>query len=82
MPQAKAKATQSERKKINALRDKILKDLLDSGIVGNTKLSKSDREKKNKARDQKLKSIRYQTGKKAGRPKKAITLYREGAMDF
>tara|TARA_R110000851_G_scaffold134642_2_gene269955 strand:+ start:871 stop:1116 length:246 start_codon:yes stop_codon:yes gene_type:complete len=79
MPQTKA--TPAERKKINDMRDKMLKDLLSKGVVPVTSLMKSTRTNKNKGRDAKLKSIRYQTKKKAGRPKKAITLFREGFLN-
>ncbi len=78
MPQAKATAT--ERKKINEMRDRMLADLLSKGVVPVASLMKSTRTNKNKGRDAKLKSIRYQTKKKAGRPKKAITMFREGFL--
>ena len=80
MPQTKAKATPAERKKMNEMRDKMLADLLRKGVVPISVLDKAPRKTKNKARDDKLKSIRVQTGKKAGRPKKAITMFREGFL--
>mgnify|MGYP003121819187 CR=1 FL=1 len=75
------KATPKERQALNVLRDIKLKDLRKGTGPGRpmmpTKGGKLSREQLNKMRDELLKDVRKDLGMKAGRPKKAITQFRE-----
>jgi len=82
----KVKANKSERKKINEMRDKMIKDLQDKGVTPMYKPSGSlqfeSRSFKNMLRDSKLMTVRKRQGIGRGRPKKAITTFREGLYKF
>jgi|TARA_R110000782_G_scaffold81426_1_gene160857 hypothetical protein len=77
----KAKATPAERKEINDMRDKLLKEvkqeLEDSNRSFLHSLAKLGRFDTRMGRDSKLKKYRKEAGIGAGRPKRAITQLRE-----
>lgn len=75
------KATPAERQALNLLRDIKLKDLRKGGGAGRPKMptkgGKLTRAELSKMRDDLLKDLRKDLGMGRGRPKKAITQFRE-----
>ena len=73
----RAIATKAERLEMNKLRDALLNKIkLELKSVDNSLLN-LNRQERNDVVDNELKSYRRQIGQGRGRPKRAITIYRE-----